>query len=204
MASSPIGSPAFRRSRRIRSTGSPCPVVDRGRAQFTSLVQPLGYAVDNVDFGHAFEQRAIGREEAEVARAKHPNRAPGADRGELGGMPSGDERIGERHEVVLTIVAGVTRHRDAVGVGEWHPQQFGLRSAVGTHPGVAVGRAEPPGSYPQAGRGVAAGAVDAGIMAANDHSGERGHHRSGASCLSPACGENFEEAISREHCTGLE
>jgi hypothetical protein len=30
------------------------PVVDRGCAQFTGLVQPLGYAVDDINLGRAF------------------------------------------------------------------------------------------------------------------------------------------------------
>src|SRR5947209_6988776 len=137
------------------------PVIDRGRAQFTSLVQPLGYAVDDIDLGCTFEQRAVGRQQADGARAEHRNRAPRAHRGELSGMPSGHERVGEQYEVVLEIVARVTRHRNAVGVGEGHPQQLGLRSAVGAHPGVAVSGTELPRTYPQASRGVAAGAVDA-------------------------------------------
>ena len=48
-------------------------------------------------------------------------------------------------------VPGLTRHRDAVGVGVGHPQQLGLRAAVRAHAGVAVRRPEPSWAYPQAG-----------------------------------------------------
>src|SRR5215212_7304163 len=55
-------------------------------------------------------------------------------------MPTRDERVGQEHEVVFELIVRLAGELDAVDVGERYPQEFGLGTAIRTHPDVAIGR----------------------------------------------------------------
>src|SRR5215212_2112169 len=54
-------------------------------------------------------------------------------------MPTRDERVGQEHEVVFELIVRLAGELDAVDVGERYPQEFGLGTAIRTHPDVAIG-----------------------------------------------------------------
>jgi hypothetical protein len=57
----------------------------------------------------------------------------------VGGMPARDERVGQEHEGVFKLIVRLAGELGAVDVGERCPQEFGLGTAIRTHPGVAIG-----------------------------------------------------------------
>jgi hypothetical protein len=57
----------------------------------------------------------------------------------VGGMPARDERVGQEHESVFKLIVRLAGELGAVDVGERCPQEFGLGTAIRTHPGVAIG-----------------------------------------------------------------
>src|SRR5215207_10661257 len=54
-------------------------------------------------------------------------------------MPARDPGVGQEHEVVFELIMRLAGELDAVGIGEGYPQEFGLPTAIRTHPDVAVG-----------------------------------------------------------------
>jgi hypothetical protein len=116
--------------------------VDGRRSDLAGLVEPLRDVVDDVDLARAAQQRAVRGQQPDRARAEDRDGRARLHVRQLGGVPAGDERVGEHHEVVLAIIAGLAGQRHAVGVGERDAQQLRLRPAVVAHAGIAVGRAE--------------------------------------------------------------
>ena len=115
--------------------------VDGYGAELARLVQALGDVVDDVDVRRAAQAGAVGCEQADRARAEDDHAVARRHTSQLGGVVAAREGVGQKHEVVLVLVARLPGQAQTVGVGEGHAQQLGLRPAVVAHAGVAVGRA---------------------------------------------------------------
>src|SRR6266536_1455851 len=109
--------------------------VDRGGAERAGLGQSGVDAVDAVHLAGPASPGGVGGGQADGAGAEHGDGVAGVDVGQGGGVPAGDERVGEQHEVVLIGVAGFAGQADAVGVGPRYAQQLGLGAVVGAHTG---------------------------------------------------------------------
>jgi hypothetical protein len=135
--------------------------VDRDKAQLGGFVQALINQVDRVHLAGAPEQRAVGGQQADRARAEHDDGVSRPDTRQLGGVPSRHPRVSNEDEIVLMLVTGGTGQHHAVRIRERNPHQLRLRTAERAHARHRVRAAHMPRMYPQARGAVAARAVEA-------------------------------------------
>ncbi|SCE41854.1 hypothetical protein GA0115237_113437 [Streptomyces sp. ScaeMP-6W] len=135
--------------------------VHRDRPELGGDGEPGRDVVDHVDLARAPQQRRVRGQQADRPGAEDRHAVARPDPGQLGGVPAGDEGVGEQHEGVLEAVPRLSGQRYAVGVGEGHAQQLRLGTPVRAHPRVAVGGAEAARAHPRTGRRQALGAVRA-------------------------------------------
>src|SRR5215207_241854 len=135
--------------------------VDRNGADLARLLQPLGDHVHDVDLRCPPQERGVGGQKPYRSRPEDCYSSGWIHTRKLGGMPTRDPRVGQKHEVVFELIVRLAGELDAVDVGERYPQEFGLGAAIRTHPGVAVGCTVRARVYSEAGGAATTSAVEA-------------------------------------------
>jgi hypothetical protein len=124
----------FFRNSNICSTGK----IDRYRAQFAGLFQPLGNAIYYVDLRSALEQRTISGEQAHGARSEHGHAFSCHHTREFSGVESSGEDIGQEQKIIFPLIARLSWQFQAIEVGVRDQDEFSLSALILPHSRISV------------------------------------------------------------------
>ncbi len=112
-------------------------IINRNSTDLLSQTQPVGVPVNDHDLRRTLNTRGQGCHQSHRTGTVNHHRIPWNHAGHLGGMIARGEDVREHHVVVLFLFR-VLSQAQAIMVSVWHPKQFSLAPAEGSHAGETV------------------------------------------------------------------